>query len=308
MSTDNPTASQGGNTKTCLLIIDMQNDFCLPSGSLFVRGRTGDAAIGDANRLARFIRSNVMGIDMIAMTLDTHVPMQIFHPCFWANGMKHPDPFTVITADDVRGGRWFVNRDYSDRSGTFKDREELELYCLHYVSTLGKIEIWPYHCIAGSSGCSVVHAVWKAVFYHSMERNRNPLIWEKGYVPYTEYYSVFEPEVNVRHDGRPLLDPEPGRYLYDILDKFDRIIVAGEANSHCVRRSIESLVGQWKTPQKLGRIYVLEDCMSPVVVPGGTDFTGSAEEAFGKFAEAGVHLVKSTGGMAGWPEPPATVP
>ncbi len=46
-------------------------------------------------------------------------------------------------------------------------------------------------------------------------------------------------------------------------------------------------------PALAKKIYLLEDCTSPVVVPGA-DYTEQANEAFANFAEAGMHLVKST--------------
>ena len=50
---------------------------------------------------------------------------------------------------------------------------------------------------------------------------------------------------------------------------------------------------QKEDPSLAQKIYLLEDCTSPVVVPGA-DYTEQADEAFVKFAEAGMHLVKST--------------
>jgi len=293
--------------KTCLLIIDLQNDFCSPGAPLFVRGRTGSAAMDDGNRTARFIRNNVNGIDQIFITLDSHMPMQIFHPCFWVDAQgNHPPPFTAITVEDVFSRRWMPNRACSDRLHTFGDYEELEQYCLHYVRTLrangrDPLEIWPYHCLFGSSGHALVRIVEDAVYFHAMERNSNPIFVEKGFVPYTENYSVFEPEVGVHHDGELLVEQDL-RFM-DHLKKYDRVVVAGEAKSHCVRRSIESIVRRWR-PEDLGRIYVLEDCMSSVVIADVADFTDEANEAFQKFAEAGIRLVKSTDDMASWPPPP----
>ena len=50
------------------------------------------------------------------------------------------------------------------------------------------------------------------------------------------------------------------------------------------------------------KVYLLEDCTSPVVVPGIIDFTQPANEAFEKFAAAGMHIVKSTTSMENWPD------
>ena len=53
----------------------------------------------------------------------------------------------------------------------------------------------------------------------------------------------------------------------------------------------------------LGRLYLLEDCTSPVVVPGAVDYTDDADAAFSRFADAGVHIVRSTEPLSSWPGP-----
>jgi nicotinamidase-related amidase len=47
-------------------------------------------------------------------------------------------------------------------------------------------------------------------------------------------------------------------------------------------------------PELASRLYLLEDCTSPVVVPGVVDFTERADTAFARFVEAGVHVIRST--------------
>ena len=53
--------------KTVLLVVDMQNDFCLPSGSLYVPG-----AEKDVERLSRLIKEKMTVIDKIILTADGH--------------------------------------------------------------------------------------------------------------------------------------------------------------------------------------------------------------------------------------------
>ena len=48
------------------------------------------------------------------------------------------------------------------------------------------------------------------------------------------------------------------------------------------------------------RIFLLDDCSSAVVVPGVADFTDPAEEAYRRFAAAGMHRVVSTTPMEDW--------
>ena len=49
------------------------------------------------------------------------------------------------------------------------------------------------------------------------------------------------------------------------------------------------------------KTYLLEDCTSPVVVPGAVDYTDEADLAFARFAEAGMHVVRSTDPIESWP-------
>ena len=48
-------------------------------------------------------------------------------------------------------------------------------------------------------------------------------------------------------------------------------------------------------------VYLLQDCTSPVVVPGAMDYTDEANAAFQKFADAGMHAVRSTDPIDSWP-------
>ena len=54
-------------------------------------------------------------------------------------------------------------------------------------------------------------------------------------------------------------------------------------------------------PTLAKKVYLLEDCTSPVVIPGVIDFTDQANEAFQRFADAGMNIVKSTDPIEDWP-------
>ena len=101
--------------------------------------------------------------------------------------------------------------------------------------------------------------------------------------------------------GRPIAQKNTA--LIEKLLNFDVVIIAGQAKSHCVAWTIDDLLTeiQAKAPNLTQRIYLLEDCASPVVVPGVVDFTDQANAAFQRFAEAGMHLVKSTDAITDWP-------
>ena len=49
------------------------------------------------------------------------------------------------------------------------------------------------------------------------------------------------------------------------------------------------------------KVYLLEDCTSPVVVPNVVDFTDAADAAYQRFAEAGMHRVTTQTPLADWP-------
>jgi nicotinamidase-related amidase len=49
------------------------------------------------------------------------------------------------------------------------------------------------------------------------------------------------------------------------------------------------------------KIYLLEDCTSPVVVPGVIDYKDKADQAFKEFSDAGMNIVRSTEPISTWP-------
>src|SRR3989339_1645546 len=96
--------------RICLILVDVQNTFCLPDFELFVGGRSGTGAVDDNRRLCEFIYRNLAVITQIAPTMDTHHPMQIFHAIALVdeNG-KHPSPFTLVSAEEAETGKWRLN-------------------------------------------------------------------------------------------------------------------------------------------------------------------------------------------------------
>ena len=62
---------------------------------------------------------------------------------------------------------------------------------------------------------------------------------------------------------------------------------------------LNEIIGSDK--QLTEKVYLLEDCTSPVVIPGVIDYTEQANEAFQKFADAGMHVVRSSDPITSWP-------
>ncbi|MDY6781124.1 MAG: isochorismatase [Cyanobacteriota bacterium] len=286
-------------SRLCLLIIDAQNTFCLPEFELFVGGRSGRGAVEDNLRLCEFIYKNLGVITEIIPTLDTHTAMQIFHPIFWINEAgEHPAPASLITLEEVKQGRWKVNPAIA-QSLTGGDSTMLQQHALHYAKKLsdnGKypLTIWPYHSMLGGIGHALVSAVEEALFFHNIARCSQTRFELKGDNPLTENYSVLRPEVIEGVSGDPLARANTA--LIEHLLEFDRILIAGQAKSHCVAWTIEDLLVeiQARDSTLTEKVYLLEDCTSPVVVPGVIDFTEQADAAFERFAAAGMHRIRST--------------
>jgi len=144
--------------------------------------------------------------------------------------------------------------------------------------------------------------VEESVFFHTIARNSQALFEIKGGNPLTENYSVLRPEVLDGFDGNPIAEKN-GKFIDKLLD-FDAVIIAGQAKSHCVAWTIDDLLTEIlaRDPILAKKVYLLEDCTSPVVVPGVVDFTEQADAAFQRFAAAGMNVVKSTQLMESWPD------
>ena len=294
--------------RTCLLLIDVQNTFCIPDYELFVGGRSGNGAVEDNVRLCQFIYRNLPHISKIACTLDTHTAMQIFHEIFWVNDAgEHPIPLqTLITQEDVETGKWHVNPAVVNSIIGGTDRYTwLKEYAAHYVKTLtanGKypLTIWTYHAMLGGIGHAVVSAVDEACFFHAIARNSQTHYELKGRNPLTENYSALQPEVLSDAEGKPI-DQKNINFLQMLL-AYDRVIIAGQAKSHCVIWTVSDLLAEiQQTDATLAKkIYLMEDLTSPVVVPNVVDYTEAADAAFAEFSEAGMHIIKSTEPIENW--------
>lgn len=281
----------------CLLLIDVQNTFCIPGFELFVGGRSGQAAVEDNRRLCEWIYRHLGSVSRIIATLDTHTALQIFHPIFWVNASgEHPTPTTLIQFEAVRDGTWRVNPAVAANLPD-TTAEALQDHALRYTQQLTKsgkypLTVWPYHSMLGGIGHAVVSAVEEAIFFHTIAR-QSPVQFElKGNHPLTENYSVLQPEALGRFAG---MAAEKNTRLIQQLLSFDQIWIAGQAKSHCVACTVADLLQeiQAANPELAQRVYLLEDCTSPVVVPEVVDYTEQAETSFEQFARAGMHRVQS---------------
>lgn len=283
--------------RTWLMLVDVQNTFCIPGFELYVGGRSGQGAVEDNVRLCGFIYRNLGDITHITATMDTHRAMQIFHAIFFVDGEgNHPAPYTDIQASEIRGGKWSFNPELAPQFGIAPEYGQQMM--IHYAQELerkGKyaLTIWPYHAMLGGIGHALVSSVEEALFFHSLARTTQHEISVKGDRPFTENYSVIGPEVLTGPMGETLGTRNSS--FIEKLAQYDRLVIAGQAKSHCVAWTISDLLDDIHAadPELAKKVYLLEDCTSPVVVPGLVDHTEAANAAYERFVEAGMHLIKS---------------
>ena len=291
--------------RVALVVVDMQNTFCSPGFELFVAGRSGTGALDDSRRLSEFVYRNLGSLTQIVATLDTHRALQIFHPVLLVDEQGgRPEPFTLVTAADVVGGRWQI--DPMAAAGLGLDPAYAEQHLRYYTRTLeegGKynLTIWPFHAMLGGVGHALVSAVEEALFFHSIARQAPLDFQPKGDNALTEHYSMLGPEVELDLEGEPL--GKRNQPLIERLLQYNAVVIGGEAKSHCVSWTIEDLLSDPNVQERRleEKVYLLEDCTSPVVVPGSVDYTDEADGHFARFAESGAHLVRSDQPMADWP-------
>lgn len=304
-----PAASD--NFRIALLLVDVQNTFCLPEFELYVGGRSGTGAVDDNRRLAAFIYRNLGRLTEITATLDTHQAMQIFHAIYLIddNG-NHPAPYTLVNTADILEGRWRFNPAIAPSLDISPEYGQEQL--VHYVQQLEArqkyaLTIWPYHSMLGGIGHALVSLIEEVVFFHTIARASQADFTVKGANPFTESYSAIGPEVLEDGAGKQLA--RKNDQIFRLVEQFDAVIIAGQAKSHCVAWTVEDLLSeiQARDPALANKIYLLEDCSTPVVIPGVIDYTDQADAAYQRFAEAGMHRVLSTDLMENWPGMPYTV-
>lgn len=304
---ENITLAATDTLRVALLPIDVQLTFCDPAAQLYVGGRSGTGAVDDSRRLCDFIYRNARVITRIHPTMDTHRRAQIFHSAMWldAQGRQVP-PYSLITLDMVESGQVQINpRVVYSVLGKPSGFPYLQQYARHYVKTLtleGKyaLFVWPYHAMLGGIEHAFVPSVHEAFFYHNVLRESETSHEIKGGNPLSENYAITHPEVTLDHFGRAI--GARNQKFLEALFNYDAVIICGQAKSHCVAWTIAGVLEdiQKRDASLAKKIYLVEDLCSPVVTKD-IDFTDMADEAFARFAKAGMHVVRSTTPMNKWP-------
>ena len=92
----------------------------------------------------------------------------------------------------------------------------------------------------GGIGHALVSSVGEALFFHSVARLAQTDIVIKGDTPFTENYSVIGPEV-LTGPMDETLGVHDQRFIQQLQD-VDRLIIAGQAKSHCVAWTVSDLL------------------------------------------------------------------
>lgn len=275
--------------KVDLLIIDPQVDFCDPAGSLYVPG-----AENDCDRLGAMIDRINPKINDIHCTLDTHHQYDIAHPMFWINSAgKHPDPFTIINANDVKNGVWRTtipaHQNHASMKAHGQDRDGAE----EYVESLAKngrypLCIWPPHCLIGSHGYDVYPSVFKAISRWEQTYNAFVDFVTKGSNFMTEHYSAVMADVPDPEDPSTQLNTR----LIDTLQKVDIIAISGQALSHCVANTVRDIANNFGE-ENIKKFVLIEDTTSPVA-----GFEKLAQDFVAEMVSRGMQVAKSTDFLA----------
>lgn len=246
-----------------LLLIDPQRDFCDKNGSLFVPGATEDM-----DRVAIMIRRLKSKIDDIHVTLDSHRLVDIAHPIWFKDSSgNHPAPFTMITAADMKAGRWMTT------NPAFYARTLAYLEALESGGRYPHV-IWPPHCLIGTEGHTVMPNLVDALTEWEQQFAMVDYV-TKGSNPWTEHFSAVQAEVPDPEDPSTQLNTR----LIETVQEADIILVAGEARSHCVANTIRDMAANFDAAT-VAKMVLLTDAMTDVGDPPGTTLFSDMGKAF----------------------------
>lgn len=255
--------------RVLFLGIDLQNDF-MEGGALGAPG-----SYRDVENITKFLYENLYHITNIAVSLDTHYLNQIFHPSWWADSEgNHPEPLTIISAEDVENGKWQAVKE-----------KEASLDYVQQLEEQGQKQscIWPYHCIEGTSGANLESQFSRLIHFHSVVRDSPIKKIVKGKDRLSEMYGIIKPEYS-RMD-------QTNTELLAFIREFHQVVIAGEAESHCVYESVRQIAEYFSDDlQWTKNIYVLTDGMS--CIPGFEEETAKAWQSL--VEKFGIQLVEST--------------
>ena len=263
-----------------LLVIDPQNDFCVPNGTFNVP--TGallvNGAYDDMKRLSKWVKKNAAKIYDIHVTLDSHHLIDCAHPAFWKDSKgKNPNPFTAISSNDIEKGIW---------TPILPSLYKRMLDYTKALETSGRypLLVWPPHCLIGTPGAAVVPELMDALNDWCILKTNKVDFVTKGSNVLTEHYSAVRAEVPDPADASTQLNTD----LIQTIEKADILVWAGEAGSHCLANTMRDTFDAFGA-DSIKKSVVLVDATSPV-----TGFEKNQADFFKEFAAKGVQFSKTT--------------
>ncbi|OAH96400.1 isochorismatase family protein [Methylomonas methanica] len=265
---------------TQLLIIDAQNDFCDHATEGYVPALPVPGAYQDCLRLAQLIERVGLAISGIIATLDTHHMIDLAHNTSWLteHGVA-PPPFSLVTAADFLSGRY--------RLAATPVSPEQNDYVLNYLTQLEQMQrpfiLWPPHCLIGTPGHNLNTELAQALSNWETRTGKPVTFMQKGENIWTESFSALKAVIPDPADQATGLN----RAVLEMLARSDRILIAGQASSHCVKETINDIL-QFGAAGLKHKLVVLTDCMSPV-----SGFEAAVEQFFTELRSQGIRLATS---------------
>lgn len=254
-------------------------------------------AVEDMERLCDLIEAKGHEYDGIFVTLDSHHPLQIFHPAYWRDAMGQP-----VVVDPAQGKFPFQIKSANIRSGLFTPFNAQFRYrginpfdpnqpfsgldwSLYYTDTLeangrDSLTVWTNHCIIGKVGYSIYPRLAQVLFNWAVKYGRRVQFKPKGENMFTECYGGLKAEVEVPGHKDTVMDMG----FIALLQQYDMIDLAGEASSHCVLNTVDQIVDNIGASY-LDKLGLLTDAMSPVPL---FDFPKRADDFIVKMKQLGL--------------------
>jgi nicotinamidase/pyrazinamidase len=132
------------------------------------------------------------------------------------------------------------------------------------ITELNHVNINLEHCLIGRPGHCVQRDVYEAtkIWESAVEYQRCVYYVYKGFNNLTEMYSAIRAEVPIENDPSTQTNEELLQYLWQA----SKVIICGQARSHCVNYTVRDIVLDWQSRvdvsehrKELSRIVLLDD-------------------------------------------------
>lgn len=104
-----------------------------------------------------------------------------------------------------------------------------------------KLTIWPEHCLIGTDGHAITDSIHDVVCEWGIKKLKTIKYIKKGMNCLTEMYSVIKAEVAIPTDYLT----QSNEALLNNLFNCKRLIVCGQALSHCVKWTVIDILKDW---------------------------------------------------------------